>query len=155
MLSFAHIKNVAHRDINLSNIKFIDKDCVRLKVIDWGSSKEFSETKLMIRKVGTSGFTAPEVLRKTERYNEKCDVFSAGVILFRLVTGRYPFDAFDDQKINDKVLRNKIKWDPKEWPPDRGAYELCQKMLEKDPHKRISSTDALEKDTWMRWHSEK
>ncbi len=59
-----------------------------IKVIDWGNATSFEGVKKLDEKIGTCYYIAPEVLQKN--YNEKCDVWSAGVIMYILLTGEPP-----------------------------------------------------------------
>lgn len=72
-----------------------------IKVIDFGTSSKFDPNKKMKQTFGTAYYIAPEVL--TSHYNEKCDVWSIGVILYILLSGRPPFDGKDDKEIVKKV----------------------------------------------------
>jgi calcium-dependent protein kinase len=102
---------------------------------------------------GTAYYIAPEVL--SFDYNEKCDIWSVGVILYILLSGRPPFDGNDDKEIIKKVrighydlnckyylylisiLAPEFKYVSKE------ALDLLKKMLTYDPERRISAAEAL------------
>jgi calcium-dependent protein kinase len=60
-------------------------------VIDFGTSQKFEKGKYLTQQYGTAYYIAPEVLRG--HYNEKCDIWSIGVILYILLSGRPPFDG--------------------------------------------------------------
>jgi len=88
-LLYCHNKHIVHRDIKLENLLLEKNDSFELKVIDFGLSRTFSPDKKMCQKLGTPYYIAPEVLNK--KYDEKCDIWSAGVILHMLLTGYPPF----------------------------------------------------------------
>ena len=90
--------NVVHRDLKLENILFQSKQENIIKLTDFGSSGLFPANtnkkipqNLMLDTVGTAYYIAPEVLN--DRYDEKCDIWSIGVILFMLLSGRPPFEG--------------------------------------------------------------
>jgi calcium-dependent protein kinase len=90
-----------HRDLKPENLLLDSKNDNTIKVIDFGTSAQFDPTKKMKQTFGTAYYIAPEVL--TSEYNEKCDVWSIGVILYILLSGRPPFDGKDDKEIVRKV----------------------------------------------------
>lgn len=73
----------------------------QIKVIDFGTSQKFDPLKKMNQTYGTAYYIAPEVLQSD--YNEKCDIWSTGVILYILLSGRPPFDGTDDKEIIKNV----------------------------------------------------
>jgi calcium-dependent protein kinase len=113
-LTYLHTNNIVHRDLKLENILIseIEKDKKTgkkyfwIKIIDFGTAKIFEKNKKEKAIVGSSYYIAPEVLQKA--YNEKCDTWSAGVILYMLIVGRAPFDGADDEEIINPVLREHI-----------------------------------------------
>ena len=97
MNAVAHIHQlgIAHRDIKLQNI-LIDHNYDRtaqLKLIDFGFGCRFADALPMRTKCGTPYTTAPEVIR--ERYDERCDVWSVGVVLYIMLSGKRPFEALE------------------------------------------------------------
>ncbi len=91
---------------------------------------------------GTAYYIAPEVLQS--EYNEKCDVWSIGVILFILLSGKPPFDGKDDREIVKRVKLGSFSMSGGEWRHiSREAVDLIKKMLTYDPKQRISAEQAL------------
>ena len=81
-----HDEGIVHRDIKPENV-LIDKESNdTLKIIDFGTATEFNPNKLLKETHGTSYYIAPEVLKRNG-YNQNCDVWSIGVILYILLTG--------------------------------------------------------------------
>jgi len=91
---YLHSKKIVHRDIKPENVVFNDKNI--LKLVDFGTSKVL-KGKNMRTTHGTPYYIAPEVLK--EHYNEKCDLWSCGVILYILISGIPPFNGRDDEQI--------------------------------------------------------
>ena len=83
-----HKQKIMHRDLKPENILY-DNESKLLKIIDFGTAKEFEENEKQKLLVGTPYYIAPEVINGD--YNEKCDVWSCGVILFILLSGTPPF----------------------------------------------------------------
>jgi len=130
-----------------------DLESVDIKVIDFGTSRHFEPNKKMDQKFGTPYYIAPEVLKKD--YNEKCDVWSCGVILYILLCGYPPFAGRSDEVILDKVSKGIYNFDGPEWPKiSQEAKSLIKKMLTYDPAARISSDEALN-DPWVQTMSKR
>ena len=91
-VSLIHSKGIAHRDIKLANI-LLKKNC-QIKLADFGFAKSFDENILMQTYCGTPITMAPEILL-SQPYNNKCDIWSLGVIVFHLIYGRLPFSISD------------------------------------------------------------
>eukprot|EP00345_Euplotes_harpa_P009424 CAMPEP_0168342904 /NCGR_PEP_ID=MMETSP0213-20121227/15707_1 /TAXON_ID=151035 /ORGANISM="Euplotes harpa, Strain FSP1.4" /LENGTH=313 /DNA_ID=CAMNT_0008349961 /DNA_START=560 /DNA_END=1502 /DNA_ORIENTATION=+ len=118
---------------------------MKIKIIDFGTSQEFKigSKKKMEERYGTPYYIAPDVLNKS--YNEKCDIWSLGVILYILLVGYPPFNGSDDKKIIEAVKKGKYTLDEPEWDDvSEEAVDLVKKCLTYDMDKRISASEALE-----------
>ena len=91
-----------HRDIKLDNILINIKETggYNVKIADFGLATFFNKNmhKLVYIKCGTPGYVAPEILRG-EGYDNKCDIFSSGSLLFNLLTGLYLFAGDENQEL--------------------------------------------------------
>jgi calcium-dependent protein kinase len=83
-LNYCHQKNIVHRDLKPENI-LLDKDQAKITIIDFGTAMKFVKGEKLTQKFGTPYYIAPEVLKKT--YDEKCDIWSIGVIMYLLLCG--------------------------------------------------------------------
>lgn len=88
---------IIHRDLKSPNL-LVDKDWT-VKVSDFGLSRVKAQTMAPWSRAGTPEWMAPEVLRN-EPSNEKCDVYSYGVILYELVTGREPWTELNPMQVH-------------------------------------------------------
>ena len=82
-LDYIHAKGFVHRDIKLENMIFVNEGTLDIKVADFGLSESLSKKKCLFKRCGTPGYVAPEVLSDKD-YSYKCDIFSAGIVLFIL-----------------------------------------------------------------------
>jgi len=145
---YCHDKGIVHRDLKPENLLLDSKGLdARLKVIDFGTSKKFSAGVKMTQKFGTAYYIAPEVLNKN--YDEKCDVWSCGVILYILLCGYPPFGGANDREILQKVKLGRYKFDEEDWAKiSEDGKNLIRKMLTFNPADRISAREALN-DKWI------
>ena len=150
-LNYLHSKGIVHRDIKPENIlvqnintknKKNALDELHIKLIDFGASNFFKENEILTLKVGSPYYIAPEVLNKS--YNEKCDIWSAGVVLYVMLTGNFPFVGKTSQKLFESIKTGKYKQTGKEWEAiSKEAKDLIGQMLELDTTKRISASVCL------------
>lgn len=90
---------------------------------------------------------APEVIE--QKYNEKCDVWSCGVIMFILLCGYPPFNGESDKAIIARIKTKRFKFNPEDWDSiSWEAKDLIQKMLTYPPANRLSPEEAL-KHPWF------
>lgn len=99
-LSYLHNRGVIHRDIKPENIVIVDTEDpneLSIKIIDFDNATFFEVNQQIQGAYGTPLYMAPEVIKG--KYNEKCDMWSCGVIMYILLTGIPPFDAADDAEL--------------------------------------------------------
>lgn len=145
---YCHDKKIVHRDLKPENLLLENnKQDSMLKIIDFGTSKKFAKGKKMTEKLGTPYYIAPEVLSGS--YDEKCDIWSCGVILYILLCGYPPFTGYDDGEILRKVKKGDYTFDDEEWKDvSNEAKTLIKKMLTMKPQDRISAKDCIA-DPWI------
>ena len=145
-ITYCHKMNIIHRDIKPENIMITNREkngCLQVKLIDFGTAKIFEKGQEENRYVGSSYYMAPEIIKR--KYDEKCDLWSIGVVLYILLTGRPPFDGNDDDEIIENVKKGVFdKWSYPFPLLSEQAKDLIFKLLQYDPKKRISAEQALE-----------
>ena len=107
-VNYCHKMHIVHRDLKPENILIVNKDeneYPYIKVCDFGTSKIFDSGFAEKKVVGSSYYIAPEVLNRN--YNEKCDIWSCGVIMYILLSQRPPFGGRDDYEIMETVKTGK------------------------------------------------
>ncbi|KAK3017801.1 hypothetical protein RJ639_004414 [Escallonia herrerae] len=143
VVASCHSLGVMHRDLKPENFLFINEEEESpLKTIDFGLSVFFRPGETFSDVVGSPYYVAPEVLRK--HYGPECDVWSAGVIIFILLSGVPPFWDETEQGIFEQVLKGELDFVSEPWPNiSDSAKDLVKKMLVRDPKKRLSAHEVL------------
>ncbi|XP_021821488.1 calcium-dependent protein kinase 2-like [Prunus avium] len=149
VVHICHFMGVLHRDLKPENFLLSSKDeRAMLKATDFGLSVFIEEGKVYRDIVGSAYYVAPEVLRRS--YGKEIDIWSAGVILYILLSGVPPFWAETERGIFDAILEGVIDFESEPWPSiSDSAKDLVRKMLTQDPRKRITSAEVLE-HPWLR-----
>lgn len=135
-LNYCQSRNIVHRDIKPENILLeSNKDFNQIKVIDFGISVVREPETMIKESIGTPYYIAPEVWNKN--YDEKCDVWSAGVIMYILLSGIPPFNASSDSEMKKKILEGSYSMDGKVWDEvSEEAKDLIKELLTYDKDKR-------------------
>lgn len=143
-IAYCHEHKIIHGDLQPENIML---DISSLKIIDFGTSSLIGTSHYDLD-YSNALFTAPEVL-SGKGYNEKCDVWSCGVILYMLLSGKPPFFGKDQKIIEQRVVIGDYSLKSAEWKNvSESAKDLVKHTLEYLPEKRISAKEALE-HKWM------
>ena len=146
-VAFCHKNGIIHRDLKPENILLEEeeeatKEYFTIKVIDFGTSGKIKKGQKYNDVIGTPFYIAPEVLKN--KYDEKCDIWSCGVILYVMLSGEPPFYGEDDDEIYNKILTEEVQFNQKEWENiSDEAKDLVKKLLKKDYKSRLSAVDAL------------
>lgn len=143
VLDYLHsVKNIVHRDLKPENFLVqIDEDNKPiLKLIDFGFAAYIPHENDKLNKiVGTRAYSAPEVFEKTG-YREKVDEWSAGVIMFNMLTGYEPFVGKTPSQLIDSIKYDKVNFDLIQ---NKELRAINKKLLNRDVQKRISAKEAL------------
>ncbi|KAL7231084.1 hypothetical protein ACSBR2_009370 [Camellia fascicularis] len=138
-----HSLGVMHRDLKPENFLFLSTDeDAALKATDFGLSVFYKPGETFSDVVGSPYYVAPEVLHK--HYGPEADVWSAGVILYILLSGVPPFWAETELGIFRQILQGKLDFESAPWPGiSDSAKDLIRKMLDRNPKRRLSAHEVL------------
>ena len=154
-ISYCHNQGIVHRDLKMENVLFVtNQKNSKIKIIDFGLSQCVEKKKLvqvltgknfgninMKAQVGTPHYISPEVLNG--KYNQKCDIWSAGVILYTMLGGYFPFDGETDNQVYKAIKSKKYNFYDEEWKNvSNEAKDLIKHMLI-DENKRYSAEEVL------------
>ncbi|RLV92526.1 Serine/threonine-protein kinase GIN4 [Spathaspora sp. JA1] len=130
--AYCHALGICHRDLKPENLLLDDQ--LNVKLADFGMAALESNGKLLETSCGSPHYAAPEIVSGLKYHGAASDIWSCGVILFALLTGRLPFD---DENIRNLLL--KVQAGSFEMPDDLSfqAQDLISKMLIADPKRRI------------------
>ena len=147
-VNYLHAHGVCHRDLKPENILFSNvADDSSLKLIDFGLSKVLDGEGNMKKTVGTTFYMAPEVIQGN--YNEKCDIWSCGIILYIMLCGKPPFYSQDEEELKKKICSMKYNFDYPEFKKvSQDAINLIKKILV-GPEQRLSAAEILA-DPWIK-----
>ena len=141
-VNYLHNQNIVHRDLKPENIMLINKSTVNhnseIKLIDFGTAKQFERNGKLSKFIGTSYYIAPEVL--SECYDEKCDIWSCGVILYILLCGYPPFNGGSNLDIYHSIKYNHPVFTGEEWKDiSKEAIDLIKQMLKQNSDQEMLS----------------
>ena len=133
-LKYLYDNKVFHRDLKPQNI-LVSKNCI-IKITDFGLAKEYEENILSDTICGSPIYMAPEII-KNDKYSNKADIWSLGVIFYELLTGETPYKV---KKYDELVssIKNKDVIIPKYLKISNNARDLLSKLLIKDSDDRIT-----------------
>ena len=153
-----HSRGIAHRDIKLQNI-LVDSTndrTAQLKLIDFGYASRYIGALPMRTKCGTPYTTAPEVVR--EHYDERCDVWSLGVVFYIMLSGKRPFEALEvvghladagRAAMITNILAGRFHFNHKSWRNvSKAGIDFIKLLMKPDYKTRVHSHEALE-NAWL------
>ena len=149
-VEYCHNNGIAHRDLKPENLLYLNagpEENNPIKVIDFGLSQVISPERKLKTKVGTAYYVSPEILQGA--YSEKCDIWSAGVILYILLSGDPPFNGPSDLTIYKKIAEMKYDFPQNKWSKiSNEAKDLITHMIAPE-NERYTARQVME-HPWMK-----
>ncbi|XP_067867545.1 ribosomal protein S6 kinase alpha-1 isoform X2 [Heterodontus francisci] len=153
-VEYLHSQGVVHRDLKPSNILYVDEssNSESIRICDFGFAKQLrADNGLLMTPCYTANFVAPEVLKR-QGYDEGCDIWSLGILLYTMLAGYTPFANGPDDTPSEILARigsghynlQGGNWDK----ASSAAKDLVSKMLHVDPHRRLTAKQVL-KHQWI------
>lgn len=149
-LAYMDEKKIMHRDLKPDNMILKENSQLQhctLKLVDFGLATVHDVPEYLFKRCGTPGFVAPEVINAPNNtnihYSTKCDVFSAGIIFYILITEKSPFDGKSFKEILQKNKSCKIDFNHPKIRKNKIILDLLMKMLATNPEERISAAESL------------
>ncbi|KAJ7330190.1 Serine/threonine-protein kinase 33 [Desmophyllum pertusum] len=148
-VAYLHDSDIVHRDLKLENILLsqpVGTELLNIKLTDFGLSyvKGGVGSDSMMQSVcGTPIYMAPEVILDLG-YSQQCDIWSIGVIMFTLLTGRPPFVAETEEKLYELIKKGEVDFSDPCWETcHESAKNLLLGMLKVDPAYRRTAKEIL------------
>ncbi|CAK59998.1 unnamed protein product (macronuclear) [Paramecium tetraurelia] len=140
-VSYMHEQDICHRDLKFENL-LIDYTTKKIKLIDFGYSIKINGKQTC--SCGTPQYMAPELVKKSS-YDQSVDVWACGVILYKIVTGVFPFRGNSEKDLSKKICLGKI-----EYPSfvSFQAKQLISAMLKVDSKERITMKE-VQQSPWL------
>ena len=142
-LQFAHDRKVVHRDIKPANIMMVGEDTI--KISDFGTAKilQYGTSQQTSRVMGTLGYISPEQIKGTA-VDGRTDIFSLGVMVYEMTTGRKPFVGEDGATVLYKIL-NEQPTPPQDLDSaiHPGIGNVILRAMAKNPGDRYQSCRAF------------
>ena len=145
-VNYCHKSKIIHRDLKPENILIYQrnkKGFNSIKIIDFGTAILFNKKDKNL--AGSIYYLAPEIISKNRKYTEKCDIWSCGIIMYILLTGRPPFNGKTEEEIMRKIKIGIYDMEKYPWGViSKEGKDFISKLLQIKPELRISAENALQ-----------
>ncbi|XP_031247447.1 serine/threonine-protein kinase AtPK2/AtPK19-like [Pistacia vera] len=147
-VSHLHTKGIMHRDLKPENI-LLDADG-HVMLTDFGLAKQFDENTRSNSMCGTIEYMPPEIILG-KGHDKAADWWSVGILLYEMLTGKPPFIGGNRQKVQQKIVKDKIKL-PAFLSSE--AHALLKGLLQKEPGKRLGTgprgSEEIKQHKWFK-----
>lgn len=134
-MTYFHAKDIAHRDLKLENILYIQEGVI--KVIDFGFAVQSKEKQRTF--CGTPTYMAPEIVKRVPYKGSEVDVWAVGIMVYRMLTGTYPFMARTDKELYKKIISGNFEVTALQ---DEKSRDLVSRMLRVNPSERPTAAEV-------------
>ena len=145
-LDFLHQNNIVHRDVKPENF-LVTRDLMHVKIVDFGLSQQTTRWRILFNKEhgGTRRYMSPEQLSK-KRLDARSDIFSFGLTMYELFTGKHPCSAADGREVLRQIRSSSYRFEPPsklnpEIPPQLDRIIL--RALRRKPENRYQSMTEM------------
>ena len=150
-MAYAHEQGLVHRDVKPSNIVV---ETIRgeehAKVVDFGIAKILGDDKLRTAtgaKMGTLAYMSPEQVKSPKNVDARSDIYSLGVVLYEMLTGRTPFDADSEYELMDRIVREEPPVPSRVIQGSPPSFDaVVRRAMAKRPEDRYSDCEGFRKD---------
>ena len=139
-LDYLHTKGIVYRDLKPENILMDEKGYLRLA--DFGMAKKLKDDEKAMSFCGTPEYLAPEIITM-EGHDKNVDWWSFGILLFEMLCGLPPFYVENLDKMYEMIKSSSVKF-PKRITLSDDTKDIINRLLEKDPKKRLGSQSGIE-----------
>ena len=153
-VNYYHNHNIINRSLSLDNILISEKknNLPTIKISYFVRSIKAEKDVIQNQKMAFSYYSAPELINQC--YNEKCDLWSCGVIMYFLLSARPPFGGENNEEINSRILSGKYDLlNPPFNNVSKECIDLLKQLLEVRVYKRIDAAKALNHPWFKKFNS--
>ncbi|KAJ6253576.1 serine/threonine-protein kinase fhke-related [Anaeramoeba flamelloides] len=143
---YLHNKNIVHRDLKPENILISNPNSdTDITICDFGIAKSIQEGEGMETRIGTIHYRAPETFTGGGKYTNSCDLWSAGVILYILLSGEMPFHEKRNLALHKQIIRGDFDFSPERFSNiSKAAKNLIRRLIRIEPELRLTAKQTLE-----------
>jgi len=153
-IDYVHSTGIVHRDLKPENVMLefnARNEITKVKIIDFGLACYIEDDKAMKARCGTLNYTAPEILTG-ERYDNRVDIFSLGVIMYFMIRGSLPFYSDDQYIVAKKTVEGDYEMDDDDFfmNVSDNCKGMIKGLLDPEPNNRLNLISAMTNDWIMK-----
>lgn len=151
-IRYIHVQGIIHCNLHIGNILLSDNSLNAIpKIVGFTHSQHADDIQEIDLSLLNYEYISPDILSGT--FDEKTDVWSAGIILYQLLVGKLPFPTKSKKESLEAIYKGNLDfYNPNFLALSQNAQDLIHKLLEMNPNLRISSKKALQ-HVWLRQNS--